>query len=118
MKKSIILKKLLTMTLVSPKDREAVKKLTRGSIYEIRTINGPMLVKVTHFYESGVRCQALSRPEIAPTMQRKLDFTVPYSKVSKAQFKEKKIEDVPLYMGHGTDRMTRFFKEYTGPYPF
>jgi len=106
------------MPLVSDKDIGTVKRLKRGALYEIHTINGPMLVKVTHFYEYGVRCQALSRPEVAPDKQHKLDFTVPYNKVSKVWFKEKKYEDVPLYMGHGTNRMTRFFKEYTGPYPF
>jgi hypothetical protein len=118
MRKSTVLNDAGFMLRVSQKDKEILLRIKRGALYEIHTINGPMLVKVTHFYKTGIRCQALSRPETTPTMQRKLDFTVPYPKVSRAQFKEKKYEDVPLYMGHGTNRMTRFFKEYTGPYPF
>ena len=117
MKKSTVLNKIYGERFISTKDRETVKRLQRGALYQIHTENGPMLIKVTHFYKNGVRCQALSRPELRPDRQRKLDFTVPYNKISSAVFLEKKIEDVPLYMGHGTDRMTRFFKDYDGPLP-
>ena len=124
MKKSDILKKIMEANVarysplrVLPESIEVIKRVVRGQLYEIFTDNGTMLVKVTHFYKSGVRCQALSRPECHPARQRKLDFTVPYHKVSHAKFLEKKHEDAPLYIGNGTDRMTRYFKNYDGPLP-
>lgn len=85
--------------------REYIAPLKRNALYIIDWHGEEMLVKVTHFYKTGLRIKPLS----APLRFRKKDnpSTIKYEHLFSHNFREASIEDAPLFMRDAT----KFFRE-------
>jgi len=89
--------------------QEAVAKLERRVPYIIDWHGTDILIQITHFYKKGIHFKPLSITTGYRWPNRQ--GTIDYVQVIKHNFRKAKLDDLPLYMGEGTQYYAEYFSD-------